>query len=80
MMARVYTRLPIFVEASARVMQKKGLEVLSEWGRIMTGADPKMKFLKPRMVLPILFEAAKLLIQIEPHPGGLIRRIGPQRL
>lgn len=62
MMARVYTRLPIFVEASARVMQKKGLSVLNEWGRIMTGAEPKLNFLKPRLVLPILVEAAKLLL------------------
>lgn len=68
LMARVYTRLPIFVEASAKVMQKKGLSTLSEWGRIMTGAEPKLNFLKPRLVLPILIEAVKLLLKGDKSP------------
>jgi menaquinone-9 beta-reductase len=74
MMARVYTRLPIFVEASARVMQKQGLSVLSEWGRIMTGAEPKLNFLKPRLVLPILLEAAKLLLKGDKNPEVVFLR------
>jgi flavin-dependent dehydrogenase len=62
-MARVYTRFPVFVEASARVMQKKGASVLYDWGRMMTGAAPKTGFLKPRMFMPILTEAAKMALQ-----------------
>ncbi|HUB07485.1 MAG TPA: NAD(P)/FAD-dependent oxidoreductase [Myxococcales bacterium] len=61
-MARVYTRFPIFVEASARVMQKEGARALYEWGRMMTGAAPKTGFLDPRLFGPILFEAGKLLL------------------
>lgn len=68
MMARVYTRLPIFVEASARVMQKRGLGILSDWGRIMTGAEPKKRFLSPRLVAPILLEALKLLLKGDRNP------------
>jgi flavin-dependent dehydrogenase len=74
MMARVYTRLPIFVEASAKVMQKKGLSVLNEWGRIMTGAEPKLNFLKPRLVFPILVEAAKLLLSGNKNPEVVFLR------
>lgn len=62
-MARVYTRFPVFVEASARVMQKKGTSVLYDWGRMMTGAAPKTGFFRPRMFMPILTEAAKMAVQ-----------------
>lgn len=61
-MAKVYTRFPIFVEASARVMQKKGASVLYDWGKMMTGAAPKTGFLSPRMFMPVLVETAKLLL------------------
>ncbi len=61
-MARIYTRFPIFVEASARVMQRDGAKALYEWGRMMTGAAPKTGFLDPRLFGPILVEAGKLLL------------------
>ncbi|MHB8418596.1 MAG: NAD(P)/FAD-dependent oxidoreductase [Myxococcales bacterium] len=60
-MARIYTRFPVFVEASARVMQKEGASALYQWGRMMTGAAPKTGFLDPRLFGPILVEAGKLL-------------------
>jgi len=62
-MARVYTRFPVFVDASARVMQKKGASVLYDWGRMMTGAAPKTGFFKPSMFMPILTEVAKMALQ-----------------
>jgi geranylgeranyl reductase family protein len=58
-MARIYARVPLFVEASARVMQRQGARALYEWGRMMTGAAPKTGFLRPRVFLPILAEAAR---------------------
>jgi flavin-dependent dehydrogenase len=62
-MARFYTRFPIFVEASARVMQKRGASILYEWGKMMTGYAPKTGFLRPAMFMPILVEAAKLAVK-----------------
>jgi geranylgeranyl reductase family protein len=62
-MAKFYTRFPIFVEASARVMQKKGASILYEWGKMMTGYAPKTGFLKPTMFMPVLVEAAKLAVK-----------------
>jgi len=61
-MAKIYTRFPIFVEASARVMQKKGARILYEWGKMMTGVAPKTGFLRPAMFMPVLIEAARLAI------------------
>lgn len=61
-MAKVYTRFPIFVEASARVMQKKGSKILYEWGKMMTGVAPKTGWLRPSMFMPVLIEAAKLAV------------------
>lgn len=60
LMAKAYTRYPIFVEASARVMQKRGARMLYEWGLMMTGVRPKLGFLKPSMFMPVLLEAARL--------------------
>jgi geranylgeranyl reductase family protein len=62
-MAKFYTRFPIFVEASARVMQKKGASILYEWGKMMTGYAPKTGFLRPSMFMPVLVEAAKLVVK-----------------
>jgi flavin-dependent dehydrogenase len=67
-MARIYTRYPLFVEASVRVMQNKGAEILYEWGTMMTGQAPKSGFLQPRMFMPILSEAAKLLVRRNEAP------------
>ncbi|MBL8953626.1 MAG: NAD(P)/FAD-dependent oxidoreductase [Myxococcaceae bacterium] len=61
-MAKIYTRFPIFVEASARVMQKKGARILYEWGKIMTGVTPKTGFLRPAMFMPVLVEAARIMV------------------
>jgi geranylgeranyl reductase family protein len=61
-MAKFYTRFPIFVEASARVMQKKGAQILFEWGKMMTGVAPKTGFLRPSMFMPVLIEAARLAL------------------
>jgi len=61
-MAKFYTRFPIFVEASARVMQKKGAQILFEWGKMMTGVAPKTGFLRPAMFMPVLIEAARIAL------------------
>jgi menaquinone-9 beta-reductase len=59
-MARVYTRVPLFVEASARALQRHGPSLLYEWGTMMTGAAPKTGFFRPRMFVPVLVEAVRL--------------------
>ncbi len=58
-LAKVYTRFPFFIDASALAMQRRGVDALLEWARLMTGASPKLQFLRPRIVLPILLEAAR---------------------
>jgi geranylgeranyl reductase family protein len=66
-MARIYTRFPIFVEASARAMQSQGTSLLYEWGKMMTGAAPKTGFLKPRMFMPVLAETVRSALRRAPR-------------
>lgn len=78
-MARIYTRFPIFVEASARVMQREGAKALYAWGRMMTGAAPKTGFLDPRLFGPILVEAGKLLVSGRGPSEVVFSRKGERR-
>jgi flavin-dependent dehydrogenase len=53
-LARAYTRMPSFIDASALAMQRLGTDALLDWGKVMTGAAPKLAFLQPRFLTPIL--------------------------
>jgi geranylgeranyl reductase family protein len=62
-MARACARFPMFLDAFATVTQKRGVGFLAEWAAIMTGARPKSAFLRPAVVLPILWEAGRLWLK-----------------
>jgi geranylgeranyl reductase family protein len=58
-MARLCCKFPIFLDACAAVSKKRGPEFLAQWATVMTGARPKSHFLRPGVVLPILWEAGR---------------------
>ncbi len=58
-LAKIYTRFPTLIDASAAAMQRLGADALLDWGKIMTGAQPKIAFLRPRFVLPIAAAALR---------------------
>jgi geranylgeranyl reductase family protein len=58
-LARVCARFPGFLDACAAVTQRRGVGFLAEWGSVMTGSRPKSAFFRPRIVLPILWEAGR---------------------
>ncbi len=58
-LAQVTAKFPIFLDACAAVSQKPGAGFLAEWATVMTGARPKSAFLRPRIVLPLLWEAGR---------------------
>lgn len=55
-MTQVLTRHPGLLEASAAAINRLGGDAFAEWGDLMTGEKPKLNFLRPRIVLPILRE------------------------
>jgi geranylgeranyl reductase family protein len=69
-MARWYTRYPIFLDACATLMQRRGAPFLAEWGEVMTGGQPKKAFFRPRWVGPLLIEVARQWWQQEPSRHG----------
>ena len=56
-MARALARHPIFLDAYAEVLRRRGPRSFAEWAEAMTGARSKRSFLHPRHVLPVLAEA-----------------------
>jgi geranylgeranyl reductase family protein len=58
-LAQITAKFPIFLDACAAVSQKRGVGFLAEWATVMTGAKPKSAFLRPRIVLPLLWEAGR---------------------
>jgi len=69
-MAQACVRFPIFLDACAAVSKKRGPEFLARWATVMTGARPKSHFLRPRVVLPILWEAGRQAIGRVLHVGA----------
>ena len=54
-----YTKYPIWLDACAAMTQRKGSKFLAEWGRVMTGSQPKSYFLQPQIALPLLGEVGR---------------------
>ena len=54
-----YTKYPIWLDACAAMTQRKGSEFLAEWGKVMTGSQPKSYFLQPQIALPLLGEVGR---------------------
>lgn len=59
-MAAAAAKKPIFLDAFASLSKKKGDAFMTEWGRIMTGAQPKRQFFLPRLSIPLAAEVLRL--------------------
>jgi geranylgeranyl reductase family protein len=59
-MARAYGRYPIFLDASAAMMRRRGSGYFMEWAEAMTGLRPKRTLVGPRVVASVLREVARL--------------------
>ncbi|WP_445632762.1 hypothetical protein NSTC745_04320 [Nostoc sp. DSM 114161] len=59
----VYKRYPFFLDACAALTRRRGSEFLAEWGKVMTGAQPKSYFLQPQIVLPLVLEVGRQLLR-----------------
>jgi geranylgeranyl reductase family protein len=62
-LAQITAKFPIFLDACAAVSRKRGPGFLAEWATVMTGAKPKSAFLRPRIVLPLLWEAGRQFLK-----------------
>jgi len=60
MMVKFYAKYPIFLDAYVNLAHKKGSEFLADWGKVMTGAEPKTYMLRPQLALPIAVETGRL--------------------
>ena len=60
MIARFYSRYPIFLDAGAATLNRLGPPFLARWAEVMTGARPKTDFLKPAVWLPIMRDLVAL--------------------
>jgi len=58
-MAQGYARHPIFLDAYAEVIRRRGPAYFAEWAEGMTGARSKRSLLHPRRVFPVLTEAVR---------------------
>jgi menaquinone-9 beta-reductase len=58
-MAQACVRFPLFLDAFAAASKRRGPEFLARWAAVMTGARPKRHFLRPGVMLPILWEAGR---------------------
>ena len=53
-MARLGARYPALLDAGAAALRAGGAPLLGKWAEVMTGAQPKTRFLKPDLALPVL--------------------------
>ena len=58
-MATWYTKYPLFIDAGAALIRRRGAPFLVEWAKVMTGSQPKSAFLRSRVMLPLLGEAVQ---------------------
>jgi geranylgeranyl reductase family protein len=58
-MARVCGKHPILLDACAALTRRRGPKFLAEWAAVMTGAQPKRHFLRPRLALPLALEVGR---------------------
>ena len=59
-MVKVLARIPVFLDAFAYLCNKKGVDYLIKWAKIMTGSQDKLSFFKPNLAIPLLWGAIKL--------------------
>jgi len=62
-MVKVIAKMPIFLDAFAHMCNKKGVEYMVQWARIMTGSQFKVSFFKPKLAIPLLWNAIKLKLR-----------------
>ena len=62
-MINVFVKHPIFIDAFADLCRRKGDEVMTEWGKIMTGSKKKVSFFRPKLAFPLLFAAIRLKLK-----------------
>jgi len=62
-MVKVLARMPVFLDAFVQLCNKKGVEYMIQWARIMTGSQFKISFFKPKLALPLLWNAITLKIR-----------------
>jgi flavin-dependent dehydrogenase len=60
LMVKFYAKYPIFLDAYVNLAQKRGSEFLADWGKVMTGAEPKTYMFRPQLALPIAVETGRL--------------------
>jgi menaquinone-9 beta-reductase len=55
-MIKIITKHPILLDACAAGGIRKGEKFMTKWGQIMTGAKPKVHFLRPNLAFPLFVE------------------------
>ena len=58
-MALAYARHPIFLDAWAAIVRRRGQAFFMDWAGAMTGNQPKRSFLRPGLLLPVAQEALR---------------------
>ncbi len=66
--AALCARHPGLLDAGARALREGGAPLLAKWAEVMTGAKPKMHFLKPDMVVPMLSSALRHAFSARQQP------------
>lgn len=56
--AQFTARQPLFLDAGAALMRRRGASFLAEWGEVMTGVRPKSYYLRPSVAWQFLRELA----------------------
>lgn len=60
---KFYYRYPFLLDACAELTRRRGSKFLAEWGKVMTGSQPKTYFLQPNVALPLMFEVGRQLLR-----------------
>jgi len=62
-MVKVLGKMPIFLDAFAYLCNKKGVEYLITWAKIMTGSQDKLSFFKPKLAIPLLWATIRIKLR-----------------
>ncbi|MHA1200397.1 MAG: NAD(P)/FAD-dependent oxidoreductase, partial [Candidatus Heimdallarchaeaceae archaeon] len=62
-MVKVLAKMPVFLDAFAYLCNKKGVDYLIQWAKIMTGSQDKLSFFKPKLAIPLLMATLKLKLR-----------------
>ncbi|MBV9784850.1 MAG: NAD(P)/FAD-dependent oxidoreductase [Acidisphaera sp.] len=61
--ARLCSARPGLLDAGALALRRDGAPLLAKWAEVMTGARPKLDFLKPGLALPVLAALGRLALR-----------------